>query len=47
MIAGISEGLLAGLNPKVAHKVWMSLDGVSLVVVVSGVDQLETKVVPY
>lgn len=46
MKAGIPEGLLAGFHPQVPEKSGMGLYGVALVVVVGGVDEFETQIVP-
>lgn len=47
MVAGVPEGFFTGLYPQVAHQVWVSLNGVSLVVIVGRVDQFGPEVVPH
>ena len=46
MIAGISEGLFASLHPQISKQGGMGLDGIALIIVIGGIDELKTQVVP-
>lgn len=46
MVAGVTKGFLTGLDPQISEEVRMSLDRISLIVVVSGIDQLKSEVIP-
>ena len=46
MIAGISKRFLAPLDEKVSEQMRMSLNRVSLVVIIGSIKKLEAKVVP-
>lgn len=41
VVAGVPEGLFAGLHPQISEEGGVSLDGVPLVVIVGGVDEFE------
>ena len=47
MVARIPEGFFAGLYPKISKQTWMSLNGIAFVIVVGGIDELKSQIVPY
>lgn len=47
MITRIPEGFFAGLNPKISKQTRMSLNGIAFVIVVGGIDELKSQIVPY
>ncbi len=46
MVARIPEGFFAGLYPKISKQTWMSLNGIAFVVIVGGIDELKSQIVP-